>query len=59
MASGFESHCVMDNLWARHSLVQPEVLEQLVAYISSEPKEDEDEDEAEQEKQKRYATAPN
>jgi hypothetical protein len=29
-------------------LVQPEVLEQLVAYISSEPKEDEDEDEAEQ-----------
>jgi len=36
-------------------LVQPEVLEQLVAYISSEPKEDEDEDEAEQEKQKRFA----
>lgn len=36
-------------------LVQPEVLEQLIAYISSEPKEDEEEDETEQEKQKRFA----
>jgi len=35
-------------------LVQPEVLEQLIAFISSEPKEEE-EDEAEQEKQKRFA----
>jgi len=36
-------------------LVQPDVLEQLVAYISSEPKEEEEEEEAEQEKQKRFA----
>jgi len=34
-------------------LVQPEVLEQLIAYISTEPKEEEDE--AEQEKMKRFA----
>ncbi len=33
--------------------MQPEVLEQLIAYISTEPKEEDEEDEAEQEKQKR------